>query len=77
MKRILLLAVILLAASCNRYPVHSVVVNSKDALVETTYGTLCGYIEDGIYTFKGIRYAKAERFMPPKDPDSWEGVHRK
>ena len=61
-------------AACDRYPDHSVIVNSTDALVETTYGTLCGYIEDGIYTFKGIQYAKAERFMPPQDPDSWEGV---
>ena len=69
-----LLAFCLLAASCDRYPDHSVIVNSTDALVNTTYGTLCGYIEDGIYTFKGIQYAKAERFMPPQDPDSWEGV---
>ncbi len=76
MKRILTLAAaLLLLAACNdRYPSHSVIVNSKDALVETTYGTLCGYIEDGIYTFKGVRYAKADRFMPPEDPDPWDGV---
>ena len=76
MKRILTLAAaLLLLAACNdRYPSHSVIVNSKDALVKTTYGTLCGYIEDGIYTFKGVRYAKADRFMPPEDPDPWEGV---
>ena len=76
MKRLLIIAAaaLLLAACGEKYPEHSVIVNSKDALVETTYGTLCGYIEDGIYTFKGITYAKAERFMPPEDPDSWEGV---
>ena len=76
MKRILTLcaAVLLLCAACDRYPDHSVIVNSKDALVETTYGTLCGYIEDGIYTFKGIQYAKAGRFMAPEVPDKWEGV---
>ena len=67
-------AALLLLAACNDYPEHSVVVNSTDALVETCYGTLCGYIEDGVYTFKGVRYAKAERFMPPQDPDPWEGV---
>jgi len=72
---ILAAALCLLCASCNdRYPEHSLVVNSTDALVQTCYGTLCGYIEDGVYTFKGIQYAKAERFMPPQDPDSWEGV---
>ena len=77
MKRFFFIAAIFLlmaAAGCDRYPSQSLIVNSKDALVQTAEGTLCGYIEDGIYTFKGIRYAKAERFMPPEDPDSWEGV---
>ena len=76
MKRTLLwmAAAILLLGACDNYPSHSLIVNSDDALVETTYGTLCGYIEDGVYTFKGISYAKAERFMPPEDPDPWEGV---
>ena len=68
------IAALLLFAACTSYPEHSVVVNSTDALVETCYGTLCGYIEDGIYTFKGVRYAQADRFMPPRDPDPWEGV---
>ena len=42
MKRILTLAaaVLLLAAACDRYPEHSVVVNSTDALVNTAEGTL-------------------------------------
>jgi para-nitrobenzyl esterase len=70
----LLATATLFAAACDHYPEHSVIVNSTDALVETVQGTLCGYIEDGIFTFKGIRYAKAERFMPPEDPDPWEGV---
>jgi para-nitrobenzyl esterase len=74
MKKVIISIAVILLAACNRYPEHCVVVNSQDALVETTYGTLCGYIEDGVYTFKGIRYAKAERFMPPEDPDPWEGV---
>lgn len=74
---ITLLAASALIASCcgNQYPYsHELTVNSTDALVETQQGTLCGYIEDGIYTFKGVKYANAERFMPPTDPDSWEGV---
>ncbi|MBO6081448.1 MAG: carboxylesterase/lipase family protein [Bacteroidales bacterium] len=75
MKKLLFIAAVLLVAACNqKYPEHSVIVNSKDALVQTVAGTVCGYIEDGIYTFKGIDYAKAERYMPPQDPDPWEGV---
>lgn len=42
--------------------------------VNTTYGTIEGYLDDDVYTFKGIRYAKAERFMPPQAPDVHEGV---
>ena len=76
MKKIITLAatVLTLAACCERYPDHSVIVNSTDALVQTQQGTLSGYIEDGIYTFKGIKYAKANRFEAPEDPDSWEGI---
>lgn len=43
-------------------------------IVTTSAGAISGTIEDGIYTFKGIPYAKAERFMPPKEPDAWKGV---
>ncbi|MBO4634576.1 MAG: carboxylesterase/lipase family protein [Bacteroidales bacterium] len=76
MKKIASLLILMLAlAACDcRYPEHSVIVNSQDALVETVAGTVCGYIEDGIYTFKGIDYAKAGRFEAPQDPDPWEGV---
>jgi para-nitrobenzyl esterase len=43
-------------------------------LVQTTYGTISGSFDDGVFSFKGIPYAQAERFMPPQKPDSWEGV---
>ncbi|MBQ1619270.1 MAG: carboxylesterase/lipase family protein [Bacteroidales bacterium] len=46
----------------------------ENTRVNTTYGTIEGYLDGTIYTFKGIRYAKAERFMPPQDPDMYEGV---
>lgn len=77
MKRIFLVAaaVLCLAACCqtaNRGPITT----GEDCIAQTTYGQLLGYNDDGIYTFKGIRYAKAERFMPPQEPDSWEGVKR-
>ncbi|MBQ1619350.1 MAG: carboxylesterase/lipase family protein [Bacteroidales bacterium] len=46
----------------------------ENTRVNTTYGTVEGYLDGTIYTFKGIQYAKAERFMPPQDPDMYEGV---
>ncbi len=44
------------------------------AIVKTTNGTISGSSEDGIFIFRGIPYAKAERFMPPQAPDTWDGV---
>lgn len=46
----------------------------KHTQVNTTYGVIEGYLDDDVFTFKGIRYAKAERFMPPQAPDIHEGV---
>ena len=47
---------------------------SHDLVIETTFGNVSGYEENSISIFKGIPYAKAERFMPPQDPDAWSGV---
>jgi para-nitrobenzyl esterase len=47
---------------------------TQNPVIKTTHGKISGTIDDGIYTFKGIPYAKAERFMPPQEPDAWEGV---
>lgn len=43
-------------------------------VVQTKAGKLRGYQSEGTYIFKGIKYAKAERFQKPVDPDPWEGV---
>jgi para-nitrobenzyl esterase len=43
-------------------------------IVETSYGSISGGFDDGVFSFKGIPYAKAERFMPPEAPDTWDGV---
>ena len=51
------------------------ILAGKDiAVVSTKYGKVRGYVDDGIYAFKGIPYAKAERFMPPQAPDKWDDV---
>lgn len=46
------------------------------AVANTSYGKVRGYIDAGIYAFKGIPYAKAERFMPPQVPDKWDGTRQ-
>jgi len=49
-------------------------VGSDIAVAHTESGKVRGYLHDGIYIFKGIPYAKAERFMPPVKPDTWKGI---
>lgn len=63
---LLLIAIFLTA--CSHSP------QQQAPVVKTTYGSISGNIEDGVFSFKGIPYAKAERFMPPQAPDSWKGV---
>src|SRR5580704_455581 len=47
-------------------------------VVETANGKVRGAVVDGIHVFKGLPYgastAGANRFMPPKKPESWTGV---
>ena len=50
-----------------------VIFEPDQAIVETGVGTVRGYIEDGIFTFKGIPYATAERYQEPQ-PITWEGI---
>ena len=51
-----------------------IIANSETAIATTKQGKVAGYTQDGLYIYKGIPYAKAERFMPPTAPDSWEGI---
>ena len=69
---LLLAFVILTAISSKAQPITA----GKHTQVNTTYGTIEGYLDGSIYTFKGIQYAKAERFMPPEAPDRHEGVRQ-
>lgn len=48
--------------------------STKATLAQTRYGQVAGYIEGGVYTYKGIPYAKAARFQPAQAPDAWTGV---
>ncbi len=53
---------------------HPMLADSETALTTTESGDVIGYVHKGVYNFKGIPYAKAERFMPPEKADPWEGV---
>ena len=52
------------------------ITTGEDCIVAVSSGKIMGYNDAGIYTFKGVPYAKAERFMPPQDPDKWDGVRK-
>ena len=51
-----------------------VIANEKTAIVKTQYGDIRGFIHDGIYNYKGIQYARAQRFQAPEAPEPWLGV---
>lgn len=62
-------------ASAQQY--QGPLLTGKDiAVTSTKYGRVRGYIDDGIYVFKGIPYAQAERFMPPQAPETWNDVRQ-
>ncbi len=70
MNRILLLLLMsmpLLATSTQAQPITA----GEHTRVQTVYGPIEGYQDGSIFTFKGIRYAKAERFMAPQAPDKF------
>ena len=59
-------------SSCNQK--KSEKNNEQSLIVKTTNGEIAGTFNDSVYAYKGVPYAKAERFMPPQDPDSWNEV---
>ena len=44
------------------------------AVTNTDSGKVRGYIEKGIFTYKGIPYATAKRFEAAQKTESWEGI---
>ena len=53
---------------------YEITASNESGIVQTQYGKVAGYVDNGIFVYKGIPYAKAERFMPPVKADSWEGI---
>ena len=77
----ILVAVIAMTAiagctGANKQQNHCSEINASTeaSTVSTITGKVAGYIDDGIYIYKGIPYAKAERFAAPQQADAWEGV---
>ena len=74
-------AAVLLAASCSAPAVRHadngaapLETSAKAATAPTQSGPVAGYVDDGVFIFKGIPYAKAARFMPAEDPEPWTEV---
>ncbi|MCW2391654.1 para-nitrobenzyl esterase [Sphingobium sp. B1D7B] len=49
-------------------------MTSSEPIADTHYGRLRGRLEGDVMAFRGIRYARAERFRPPVAPESWTGI---
>ena len=48
--------------------------STDKTVVETSRGRLLGALDDGVYSYPGVPYARAERFMPAEDVQPWKGV---
>ena len=55
-------------------PLFGKTIMTSDPIVETSRGKWRGAAIDGAIAFKGIRYAVADRFMPPRSPERWGDV---
>ena len=59
---------------CSSVEYSGILASSSVAVAQTANGKVAGYIQDGVTIFKGIPYAKADRFEAPVQADSWEGI---
>jgi para-nitrobenzyl esterase len=50
------------------------VTGENIAIANTNSGKVRGYINNTVFTYKGIPYAEAKRFESPRSPKPWEGV---
>ena len=52
----------------------TLVAHAGLAVVGTVNGQVQGFVRQGVMTWRGIPYARADRFMPPHAPERWPGV---
>jgi len=72
----LVLAALLSAAAAHAGPppADPLIASHGIAVVATESGTLQGFIHRGIYTYRGVPYARAGRFQPPAKVPGWNGI---
>ena len=44
-------------------------------IVQTKQGKLRGFVQNGVFTFRGVPYAVARRFHAPQLVQEWDGIH--
>ena len=78
---VLLLGAVVLLSACHDRGVRSrseclgsLETSAAVTTVQTKSGPVSGYIDGGVFIYKGIPYASAERFMPAVDPEPWTDV---
>ena len=49
----------------------SVIAGPTIAVANIQAGKVQGFVHNGIYTYRGVPYAKAERFQPPQTVEKW------
>ncbi|MGO8108035.1 carboxylesterase/lipase family protein [Rhizobium leguminosarum] len=50
------------------------VASQSKTVVETNKGSLVGALDDGIFSYLGVPYAHADRFMPAEEVAPWKGI---
>ena len=67
-----------LTSTLNLQGVRALAAARAEPIVETKHGKLRGLVRNGVYTFRGIPYGAStggrNRFMAPREPESWAGV---
>ncbi len=77
--KLLIMALPLLLIGCGanqskKSEKYRVVVTNESTIAQTIYGQVQGYLDGDVFTFKGIPYAQAERFMPPTAPEKHDSI---
>lgn len=62
------------AASTSIFLPKALAMPPLEPIAETRHGRLRGTVKDGVMMFRGIRYARADRFLPPRPPEPWAGI---